>query len=211
MDSNRASKTDRPLRVIGLTGGIATGKSTVADYLARTYQLQVFDADVFAREAVRSPSSILERIRQRYGDTILQADGTLDRRELGRIVFDRPEERQWLEAQIHPFVRQRFLDAIAECRRENETTNNPKPIVLAIPLLFEAQMTDLVREIWVVACSRSQQQERLIQRDRLTPAEAIARIDSQMPTAQKCDLADLVLDNSSDPQIWIEQLKIALR
>ncbi|MBE9041052.1 dephospho-CoA kinase [Oscillatoriales cyanobacterium LEGE 11467] len=206
LEPNASSRSDRASwRIIGLTGGIATGKSTVANYLAQTYHLPVLDADIFAREAVEPPSPILEQIRQRYGDTILQADGTLDRPELGAIVFDRPEERQWLEGRIHPYVRRRFEEAISNYRKSD------RPMVLAIPLLFEARMTDLVSEIWVVSCSRIQQQERLMKRDRLTREQAIARIESQMPTAEKCDRANWVLDNSSTPHIWIEQLKAALR
>ena len=211
LEPNAGCKDDRPERIIGLTGGIATGKSTIANYLAQTYHLPILDADIYAREAVQPPSPILAQIHQRYGDGILQTDGTLDRPQLGRIVFEHPEERQWLEEQIHPYVRQRFLDAIADYRQRREAGNSPKPIVLAIPLLFEARMTDLVSEIWVVSCSLNQQKERLMKRDRLTLERANARIESQMPTLDKCDRANLVLDNSSTPEIWIKQLQAALR
>ena len=211
LEPNSGCKDDRLDRIIGLTGGIATGKSTVANYLAQTYHLPILDADIYAREAVQPPSPILAQIHQHYGDRILQIDGTLNRRQLGRIVFEHPEERQWLEEQIHPYVRRRFLDAIADYRQRREASGFSKPIVLAIPLLFEARMTDLVSEIWVVSCSQSQQKERLMKRDRLTLEEATARIESQMPTTEKCDRANLVLDNSSTSEIWIKQLQAALR
>jgi dephospho-CoA kinase len=194
--------SDRPLRVIGLTGGIATGKSTVSNYLANEYHLPIFDADIYARAAVEPGSAVLERIVYRYGTEILLADGTLNRRRLGEVVFDNSNERQWLEQQIHPYVRDRLKAAL----------NHPiAPVVaLAIPLLFEAQMTDLVTEIWVVYCSPDRQLERLIARDRLTLEQAQSRIDSQMPIADKCDRADVVLDNSSTLEALCKQIDLAL-
>jgi dephospho-CoA kinase len=191
-------------RIIGLTGAIATGKSTIANHLSEVYHCPIFDADVYAREAVKPGSKILDRIGQRYGQTLLLPDGSLDRQSLGAIVFTNPEERQWLEQQIHPEVRQRFIEAISS-HKEAE-----KPIVLVIPLLFEAGMKDLVGEVWVVYCSPAQQLERLIQRDRLTPEQAKVRIEAQMSIETKCAFADRVLDNSSTPDIWIKQVESAL-
>ena len=91
-------------RRIGLTGGIASGKSTVSRYLEERYGLPVLDADIYARQAVVVGSPILWALRDRYGAAVLQADGSLDRRQLGQIVFNDLEERRWLERQIHPFV-----------------------------------------------------------------------------------------------------------
>jgi dephospho-CoA kinase len=193
------------LRIIGLTGGIATGKSTIAQYLSTVYQLPVFDADVYAREAVQPGTEILDRLRQRYGDSILLPDGSLNRPSLGAIVFSNPDERQWLEQQIHPYVRQQFIQAI------DQSQSTTTAIVLVIPLLFETGMDDLVNEIWVVYCSTAQQLERLMQRDRLTPEQAQARIEAQMPIDAKCALADRVLDNSCTPDIWIKQVESALK
>ncbi|MGB6167602.1 MAG: dephospho-CoA kinase [Geitlerinemataceae cyanobacterium] len=192
------------VRIIGLTGSIATGKSTIARHLSTVYQLPVFDADVYAREAVETGSEILDRIRQRYGETIQLPDGSLDRRSLGAIVFANPDERQWLEQQIHPYVRQRFIEAIEQHK------SSTKPIVLVIPLLFEAEMEDLVCEVWVVYCSTTQQIERLMQRDRLTREQARVRMDAQMPLDAKCALADRVLDNSSTRDFWMKQVESAL-
>jgi dephospho-CoA kinase len=194
--------SDRPLRVIGLTGGIATGKSTVSNYLANQHHLPIFDADIYAREAVEPGSAVLERIVDRYGTEILLADGTLNRRRLGEAIFNNFYERQWLEQQIHPYVRDRLKAAL----------NYPTApvLVLAIPLLFEAQMTDLVTEIWVVCCSPERQLERLMKRDRLTLEEARLRIDSQMPIADKCDRADVVLDNSSTLEALCKQIDLVL-
>ena len=177
-------------RIIGLTGGIATGKSSVATYLEHKYQLPILDADLYAREAVEWGSVALANIAQRYGPEILLEDGNLDRKQLGNIIFNRDTERVWLELQIHPFVR----DRIQETQRLT-----PAPIVVTvIPLLFEANMTDLVTEIWVVVCSPEQQRQRLMKRDRIARPQAEARIASQMPLSQKVSQATIVIHNDAD-------------
>lgn len=188
---------------IGLTGGIATGKTTVAHYLAERYGYPILDADIYAREAVQPGSPILARIAEHFGQSILLTDDNLDRQQLGERIFNDPEERQWLEAQIHPYVRDRFLEALA-------TLTDQPVVILVIPLLFEAQMTDLVDEIWVVACSPQQQRERLQQRNSLTPKQAQARIDAQMPLREKIAQATVVLDNISTPAALQAQIDQAL-
>ena len=95
-------------RIIGLTGGIGTGKTTVSNYLASHYNLPVLDADIYAREAVQPGSQVLEEIQERYGLAILLPDGKLDRLRLGQIVFSSASERLWLEQRIHPYVRDRI-------------------------------------------------------------------------------------------------------
>jgi dephospho-CoA kinase len=179
------------MRLIGITGGIGTGKSTVTNYLQVRYNLPIWDADLYARSAVAISSPILVAISQRYGTDILQPDGTLDRHHLGKIIFGDLAERQWLESQIHPYVRNCFEMEISRLRSDGTA-------VLAIPLLFEANMTDLVTEIWVVSCDQSTQLERVMARDRSTAAEAQVRIDSQMSLSEKIVLADVNLDNSAN-------------
>ena len=191
-----------PSRIIGLTGGIGTGKSTVSHYLATAHQLPVLDADIYARVAVQLGSPVLKAIAERYGSNILLLDGTLNRRELGQILFSSPIERRWLEQQIHPYVRDRLVEAINELPGQT--------LVLVVPLLFEAEMTDLVTEIWVVSCSKQQQLERLMQRDQLTLEQAQARINSQMPIEEKAARAHVVLDNSSTPEAVLKQVDAAL-
>lgn len=181
-------------RTIGLTGGIGMGKTTVSNYLATDHKLPVLDADVYAREAVEPDSPILAEIAERYGSGLLLPDGTLDRHRLGDIVFSSPPERLWLEQQIHPYVRDRLLQAMQSLSMKD---TQPLIIVLVIPLLFEARMTDLVTETWVVRCPKEQQLERLVNRDRLSPQQARLRIDSQMSIQKKAAHADLVLDNAS--------------
>lgn len=190
-------------RKIGLTGGISTGKTTVSNYLANTYHLPILDADIYAREAVEIGSPILSQIAQRYGKQILLPDGTLNRQKLGEIIFPNNEERLWLEQQIHPYVRQRFAEAM------NQLPSN-STVVLVIPLLFEAKLTNLVTEIWVVFVNEQQQIERLIQRNNLTLEQAKARINSQMPLAEKCQKADVTLDNSGNLKFLYQQIDTAL-
>ena len=191
-------------RIIGLTGGIGTGKSTVSKYLAAR-NLPVFDADIYARVAVQLGSAILSQIAARYGASILLTDGSLNRQRLGEIVFNNPDERSWLEQQIHPDVRQRLENDLNSISQPDAT------VVMVIPLLFEACMTDLVNEIWVVYCSPAQQLERLIGRDRLNLPQAQARINSQMPLQEKCDRADVVLDNTSTKAALLKQVDLALK
>ncbi|QUY42346.1 dephospho-CoA kinase [Acaryochloris marina] len=177
-------------RIIGLTGGIATGKSSVAAYLETRYELPILDADIYARDAVKPGSVALANIAQRYGAEILLADGNLDRKQLGNIVFHDESERAWLEGQIHPYVRDRILSA------QRQLTD---PIVVAVvPLLFEAKMTDLASEIWVVVCDDEQQYQRLMERDAISRSQAEARIASQMPLIEKAHRATVVIDNNSD-------------
>ncbi|MFN6501939.1 MAG: dephospho-CoA kinase [Nostoc sp. DedQUE01] len=189
-------------RIIGLTGGIATGKTTVTNYLASTYNLPILDADIYAREAVSLGSPILGAIAKRYGQEILLADGTLNRQKLGEIIFNSEDERNWVESLIHPYVRDRFLEAI--------TQSSSQILVLVVPLLFEAGMTDLVTEIWVVHCSQEQQIQRLIQRNHLNQEQAEARINSQVSIAEKVARADIVLDNSSTLNVLLKQVDTAL-
>jgi dephospho-CoA kinase len=189
-------------RLIGLTGGIATGKSTVAQYLAQVYQFTILDADIYAREAVNNGSPILTKIVERYGNDILHINGDLNREKLGEIVFKNKFERQWIESLIHPFVQTRFYQEIQQSVQEI--------LVLVIPLLFEAKITNLVTEIWVVSCSESQQLQRLMSRNNLTLEQAQARIDSQMPLTEKIALADVVLDNSKTWENLLEQVDLVL-
>ncbi|MEO0836163.1 MAG: dephospho-CoA kinase [Cyanobacteria bacterium J06642_3] len=189
-------------RLIGLTGGIATGKTTVSNYLAQKYSLPVLDADIYAREAVQQDSPILQRIFERYGNQVKLPDATLNRAALGKIIFNNSEQKKWLEGQIHPFVRDRFTQELHQ--------TSSKTVVLAIPLLFEAKLTTMVTEIWVVSCDLQKQISRLQQRDNLTPQQAKARIDSQLPLKEKAALADVVLQNNADLKYLYDQVDSAI-
>lgn len=177
----------RPLR-LGITGGIACGKSVVAAYLQQRYGVPIVDADVLARQAVAVGTPIYQAIVDRYGDKIRRSDGTLNRPRLGEIVFAQPQERQWLEAQIHPWVIAAMERAIRAC--------DQALMALVIPLLFEAHLEGLVDHIWVVAATPEQQLARLEQRDRLSGHAAAQRLASQLPLEEKIRRADMVLWNT---------------
>ena len=195
------SSHSQPL--IGLTGGIGTGKSTVSKYLAARYQLPILDADIYAREAVAKDSPILEDIKSRYGARILLSDGSLDRASLGKIIFSDLTEKLWLEQKIHPFVRDRFKSQLEQIESDI--------VILVIPLLFEAKFTDLVTEIWVVYCSLNQQLERIMARNSLTKTQALARIENQLPLEDKIAAADFTLDNSTTKEALLAQVDRLLK
>ena len=189
-------------RRIGLTGGIATGKSTVGRLL-EAEGLPVLDADHYAREVLAPGSPGAAAVLQRFGDTV-RADGTgrewptVNRGALGSIVFSDPSEKRWLEELVHPLVRRRFDQALAELVAE-------PTVVLMIPLLFEAGLEGICSEIWLVDCDEAQQLERLRQRDGLSTVEAEARINAQWPLGAKRAQSDVILDNQKnhDPVVQL--------
>jgi dephospho-CoA kinase len=204
MTTHPTDETSSSLRIIGLTGGIAMGKTLVSEYLATQYKLPILDADIYAREAVSPDSLVLQGIVDRYGSGVLLPDRSLNRQRLGEIIFSSPAERLWVEQCIHPYVRDRFVQAIS-----HPPLNDPQRypiVVMVVPLLFEARMTDLVTETWVVICSDDQQIERLMNRDRLTLEQAQVRINSQMEITKKKIHATVVLDNSSTPEALYRQV-----
>ena len=173
-------------RRIGLTGGIASGKSSVGRLLeARGWP--VLDADHYARDALAPNTAASQAVAKRFGATVGSA-ADLDRKALGRIVFSDPDERRWLEALIHPVVRERFQHELAELKTE-------PVVVLMIPLLFETGLEALCSEIWLVDCEPRQQLERLMLRSGMNEADAQARLAAQWPLSRKRPLADRVIDN----------------
>jgi dephospho-CoA kinase len=209
-------------RSIGLTGGIAMGKTTISNHLRDRHGLTVLDADQYARQAVQPGSAILAQIVERYSAGILRPDGHLDRPQLGEIIFNDPIERQWVEAQIHPFVRSQMghdrdqAYQIQSQQAQSQPVPPHQPVILVVPLLFEAGMTALVDAVWVVNCPVERQLAQLIQRDGLTIAQAEARLASQMPIATKIaqatqiDPTTVVLDNSSTLEYLLAQVDRAL-
>ncbi|HEX9079934.1 MAG TPA: dephospho-CoA kinase [Desulfuromonadaceae bacterium] len=181
------------IRVIGLTGGIATGKSTVARLLEERGAV-VIDADSLSREAVRPGSDALEQITALFGPEILLADGSLDRKRLGRLVFADPARRRQLEAITHPAIRR-----LADERISRLAAGGERVVFYMAPLLIEAGATDRVGEIWVVTVRPEIQLERLMARDAIGREEAGRIIASQMPLAEKERHGRVVIDNSGTP------------
>jgi dephospho-CoA kinase len=178
-------------RRIGLTGGIATGKSTVGQLLEEHHGLAVLDADLFARQALAPGTEAARAVVERYG--------TLDRPALGDIVFGDPAERHWLEQLVHPLVRQRFDQELTTLAQEPVGAGRPA-VVLMIPLLFEAGLEGLCSEVWLVDCDEDQQLARLMARNGLNQVEAQGRINAQWPLERKRLLADRTISNRGNPE-----------
>ncbi|MBF2056053.1 MAG: dephospho-CoA kinase [Cyanobacterium sp. T60_A2020_053] len=184
--------------VIGITGGIATGKTTVTHYLAEKYQFPVIDADILAREAVAINTPIYDLIMMRYGDQISFDNGHLNRQKLGEIIFNNQQEKIWLESLIHPFVYKKITEKISSLPSSI--------IILSVPLLFEANMADLTSVIWVVYCDLSQQLIRLQTRNNLDRRGALMRINSQMSLSEKVKKGDFILNNNGNKEQLYRQI-----
>ena len=184
---NQFALAIQPQRRIGLTGGIASGKSSAGKLLQEKHRLAVLDADRYAREALAPGTTASQAVLNRYGKSVFCGDN-LDRKALGEIVFNNQNERLWLEQLVHPVVKKMMDQEIIKL-------SDAKAIVLMIPLLFETGLESLCTEIWLVDCDEKQQIERLITRDNCTNQQALARINAQWPLARKRLLADRVINN----------------
>lgn len=187
--------------IIGLTGGIACGKSTVSTYL-RQKGIPVVDADVVARQVVEPGSVGLQQIVQCFGREFLQPDGTLNRALLGEKVFSEPDARKQLNAITGPLI-------LTELKQQLQVT---APIVVldAALLLEEESYRRLVDVVWVVHVTPEVQLERLMARNHYTLQQAEARIASQMPEAQRLLLADAMIDNNGSRDCTYEQVDLLL-
>ncbi|MCZ0754878.1 dephospho-CoA kinase [Anoxybacillus sp. J5B_2022] len=185
---------------IGLTGGISSGKSTVA-HMLKELNIPVIDADIIAREVVNVGEEAYVRIVETFGNDILEANGEIDRAKLGAIVFHDEEKRKQLNAIVHPAVRKKML-----AEREAYIRRGEPVVVLDIPLLFESKLTHFVDKIIVVYVDEATQLERLMKRNGFSQEEALARIRSQMPLSEKKAHADAVIDNNGTVDKTREQL-----
>ncbi|PTJ07267.1 dephospho-CoA kinase [Staphylococcus simulans] len=174
--------------VIGLTGGIGTGKSTVSELLA-VHGFKIVDADIAAREAVEKGSEGLEQVRQVFGDEAIDENGEMNRKYVGEIVFNDDKMREKLNQIIHPIVRDLME------RQKEAYLKEGFNVIMDIPLLFENNLQDTVDETWLVYASESIQVERLMERNDLTQEEAKARVYSQISIDKKRRMADRVIDN----------------
>ena len=162
------------------------------------------DLDIYAKDVLAPGKQASMSVLKRYGQQVLEQSigpkNRINRKALSHIIFNDPIERSWLEQLIHPIVIQRLQDEI------NAQQYAPV-IAIIIPLLFEAGLTALCSEVWVVKCTAAQQLKRLIRRDHLTHDEAQQRIKSQWPLDQKIRLADIVIDNCQGKEIWKDQVE----
>ncbi|WHZ01976.1 dephospho-CoA kinase [Neobacillus sp. YX16] len=176
--------------VIGLTGGIASGKSTVSN-MFKEMDITVIDADVEARLAVEKGEPAYQKIIAEFGDDIVLDTEEIDRAKLGSIIFHNAEKRQILNGIVHPEVRKRMNNQVEAARARGEQV-----IVLDIPLLFESKLTHMVEKTILVYVDRDIQLNRLMERNDLSLEDAEARISSQMPLSDKVALADAVINNN---------------
>lgn len=176
--------------VIGLTGGIASGKSTVSNML-KELAITVIDADVEARLAVEKGEPAYQKILTEFGDDIVLPGGDIDRVKLGSIIFHNAQKRQLLNGIVHPEVRRRMNSQVEAAKERGEQV-----IVLDIPLLFESKLTHMVEKTILVYVDRDIQLKRLMERNNLSLDEAEARIKSQMPLSDKVPLANAVINNN---------------
>ena len=188
------------MRVIGLTGGIACGKSTISAAL-RELGAAIVDGDVLSRELTAPGGPALPAIRERFGEGVFQSGGDLDRRALGAVIFGDDEARAALDAIMQPMLLRLILKGIEDARASGAPL-----CVLDMPLLYEAGLDGLCDRVWCAWIPRETQLERLISRDGFTRQEAEARLRSQLPADEKAARADVVIDTSGTIQYTRDKL-----
>ena len=198
---------------IGLTGGIASGKSTVLTYF-KDKGIPYIDADIVAREVVEPGTKGLEAIVDGFGSNVLHDDGTLNREALGAIVFHNEEKRRQLNDCLKEHIRNRIMELTAHYE-----SNRTAVLIYDIPLLIEGEWYTMMDEVWLVNVNELTQIERLMSRNGFSKEDALARIKSQMRLDDKRSFADLIIDNNGTPQaltaqldtIWSERLEPLLQ
>ena len=178
--------------VIALTGGIASGKTTLLNALQK-HGAPVIDADQISRSLTAKGGEALPLIRKAFGGDVFHKDGTLDRKALGDLVFSSEPDRRCLEAIIHPMVAQRINSELSGLSPEHRAA------VVDVPLLYESGMESMADEVWCAYVPRREQIKRLRLRDGLTEKQALLRISSQMDLREKCRRADHVIKTTGTP------------
>ncbi len=193
-ESGAAMSKRQGLYAVGLTGGIATGKSTVSQMLVEL-GADLVDADKLSRKVVEPGSQGLAKVAEAFGPGIISPEGSLDRKKLGDIVFRCRRDRKILEGIIHPLVFHEIEEILTLKAQKWLESGRTGVIVLDVPLLFETGAEVFTDEVWVVWACRSTQERRLAERDGLSEKDARLRIDAQMPLEEKVRLAQRVIRN----------------
>ena len=178
------------MKIIGLTGGIASGKSTVSRLLAE-HGYAVIDADRIAWQLAEPDNSLWQAYYERYGEKVLNDDRTLNRQAVASVVFQNPAEKLWMDSAAHPMIKaeiQRNLARLIAAGRD--------VVFLDVPLLYEAGWEYMADTVWVVYADEANQLRRLCQRNGFSEAEAQRRIGAQLPMSEKKRRADVVIDNN---------------
>ena len=202
MDIPQKSKNKQ--RRIGLTGGIASGKTTIPNYIRKHKNIPILDADNLSRELIKPNTYGYKKILDYFGNQIIDnknnSEKEINRKLLRNIIFKNSESKEWIEKLLHPLIKEKM---IAECSQYK----NNQTIVLVIPLLFEAKFEDICTEIWLVKCPKELQKKRLITRDKISEKEANDSINLQLSFEEKRKFSDIILDNSDDQNKWINTIK----
>jgi len=186
--------------VVGLTGGIASGKTTVANMFHEQFGIEIVDADIVAREVVEPGSQGLAAIEQKFGASILLNDGSLNRAKLREIIFSQPEEKAWLNALLHPLIRQQMLTDLAN-------VTSPYAL-LVIPLMAENNLQSLADTVVVVDVDEETQLRRTSERDNVSREQAQSILASQATREQRLAIADHVIKNHAENQKLLPQITV---
>ncbi|MCF6451738.1 dephospho-CoA kinase [Vibrio sp. MMG022] len=183
--------------VIGLTGGIASGKTTVANLFKQQFKIDVVDADIVAREVVEPGSTGLNAIIEHFGIDIVREDQSLDRAKLREQIFSNPDEKAWLNALLHPMIREKMIEDLEQVESEYA--------LLVVPLLIENKLDSLCDRVLVVDVEPETQIARTVKRDNVSEDQARAILASQATQAQRLAIAnDVVRNNPDDPDLLLQ-------
>ena len=191
--------------IIGLTGGIACGKSAVSDELKK-FGAVTLDIDSVTHELLEPEGALFETYVQHFGKYIVAVDGLLNKKIIGEIIFNHPDERAWINSVAHPVLLNAARDFLEKCANDGVEI-----AVIEVPLLFEAGWEFLFDEIWAVYVGRSRQMWRLMQRDKLSQQQANARLNSQMSPEEIKNRADVVINNKKSLSYLRRQVRAALK
>ncbi len=202
MDILQKSKNNQ--RRIGLTGGIASGKTTITNYIRKYKNIPILDADNLSGELIKPNTYAYKKILDYFGNKIIDhknnSERAINRKLLRNIIFKHAESKEWIEKLLHPLIKEKMIEACSKYK-------NNQTIVLVIPLLFEAKFEDICTEIWLVKCPTELQKTRLIKRDKISEKEAYESINLQLSFEEKRKFSDIILDNSDDQNKWIKTIR----
>ena len=202
MDSLQKLKNNQ--RRIGLTGGIASGKTTITNYIRKHKNIPILDADNLSRELIKPNTYGYKKILNYFGNQIIDTKNNkeqkINRKLLRKIIFKNSESKKWIEKLLHPLIKEKMIEKCSQYK-------NNQTIVMVIPLLFEANFEDICTEIWLVKCPYEIQKKRLIIRDKISEKEAYEIINFQLSFEEKRKLSDIILDNSDDQNKWIKKIR----
>ena len=190
-------------RRIGLTGGIATGKTTIANYIKKYSEIPILDADHFSKELIQPSNKGYNAVLDYFGHQIIDdssSEKEINRELLKKIIFDNSKHREFIQNLLHPLIKEKMIE---KC---NQLEKN-KILLLVVPLLFEAKFTDLCTEIWLVKCPKTIQKQRLMKRNMISDNEAEKIINIQQSFEEKSKFSDVILDNSKDQKLWINTIE----